>query len=131
MPVARPAPLASFSLGARRVLVDAFTAARLVAAAEAGAAPTVRLAHEALIGRWQRARDQLANDRRDLETRMLVEQQLRRYTEARAGTRRQLLLRNPDLANAADLARRWADELERRPAISSGAPAGARASPRP
>jgi WD40 repeat protein len=113
VPVARPAPLDSFAIGSpARLLVDAFMAARLlVATSEGGAAPTVRLAHEALVGRWQRAREQLAIDRRDLATRMLVEQQLRRYNESRPVIRRQLLLRNPDLANAADLARRWGDEL--------------------
>jgi WD40 repeat protein len=114
VPVARPAALDSFAVGSpARLLVDAFTAARLlVAASEGGAAPTVRLAHEALVSRWQRAREQLAIDRRDLATRMLVEQQLRRYNESRPVIRRQLLLRNPDLANATDLARRWADELD-------------------
>ncbi len=114
VPVARAAPLDSFAIGSpARLLVDAFTAARLlVAASEGGAAPTVRLAHEALVGRWQRAREQLAIDRRDLATRMLVEQQLRRYNESRPVIRRQLLLRNPDLANAADLVRRWGDELD-------------------
>jgi WD40 repeat protein len=114
VPVARPAALESFTVGSpARVLVDAFTSARLlVAASEGGAASTVRLAHEALVGRWQRAREQLAIDRRDLATRMLIEQQLRRYNESRPVIRRQLLLRNPDLANATDLARRWGDELD-------------------
>jgi WD domain, G-beta repeat len=73
--------------------------------------PSVRLAHEALINGWQRARDQLAADRRDLETRTLVERQFGRWRQARGRARRLLLLRNPDLANAADLARRWGDEL--------------------
>jgi WD40 repeat protein len=113
-PVARSAPLASFAEGSpARMLVDALTTARLlVAASERGAAPTVRLAHEALIGRWQRARDQLAADRRDLEIRTLVERQLGRWSQARGRARRLLLLRNPDLANAVDLANRWGDELD-------------------
>jgi len=113
-PVARPVLLANFAEGTPpRILVDAFVAARLlVAASEAGAAPTVRLAHEALISRWQRARDQLATDRRDLETRTLVERQFGRWSQASDHARRLLLLRNPDLVNALDLARRWGDELD-------------------
>ena len=113
-PVARSAPLESFAEGSpARMLVDALIAARLlVAASEGGAPPTVRLAHEALISRWQRARDQLAADRRDLETRTLVERQLGRWSQARGRARRLLLLRNPDLANAVDLAKRWGDELD-------------------
>jgi WD40 repeat protein len=112
--VARVAPLASFAEGSpARILVDAFTAARLlVAASEGGAAATVRLAHEALIRSWQRARDQLAADRRDLETRALAERQFGRWIKTQGRARGPMLLRNPDLANAVDLARRWGDELD-------------------
>ncbi len=112
VPVARSAPLASFGEASpARILVDAFTAARLLVAASEGGSSTVRLAHEALISRWLRARDQLAADRRDLETRTLVERQFGRWRDASGRARRLLLLRNPDLANAVDLARRWGDEL--------------------
>ena len=113
-PVARAVPLESFAEGSpARMLVDAFIAARLlVAASEGGASPTVRLAHEALISRWQRARDQLSADRRDLETRALVERQFGRWSHARGYGRQRLLLRNPDLANAVDLVKRWGDELD-------------------
>jgi tetratricopeptide (TPR) repeat protein len=113
-PVARSASLESFAGGGpARILVDAFIAARLlVATGEEGATATVRLAHEALISRWQRARDQLVADRRDLETRTLVEQQFGRWSQARGTARWPLLLRNPDLANADDLAKRWGDELD-------------------
>jgi len=114
VPVARAAPLARFAPeSAARALIDAFIAGRLlVAASEAGAGATVRLAHEALISRWKRARDQLAADRRDLETRLLIEQQFRRWHDTSGVGRSRLLLRNPDLANAADLAHRWGDELD-------------------
>jgi hypothetical protein len=96
-----------------RILVDAFVSARLlVAGGESGAASTVRLAHEALIGRWQRARDQLDADRRDLETRTMVEREFVRWEQARGRVRWLLLLRNPDLANAIDLAKRWGDEFD-------------------
>jgi WD40 repeat protein len=113
-PVARPTLLANFAEGSSaRMLVDALTDARLlVATSEKGAPATLHLAHEALIGRWQVAREQLAIDRRDLETRTLVERQYERWSTARGRWRRLLLLRNPDLANAVDLARRWGDELD-------------------
>ena len=65
-----------------------------------------------MISRWQRARDQLAADRRDLETRTLVERQFARWSAARGHARHLLLLRNPDLANAVDLVKRWSDELD-------------------
>jgi hypothetical protein len=114
VPVARSAPLDSFAeRSPARILVEAFVGARLlVAAGEGGAAPTLRLAHEALINRWQRARDQLTAERRDLETRNLVEQQFKRWSQARGRTRRALLLRNPDLASAINLAKRWGNELD-------------------
>ena len=114
VPVARSAPLDHFAEGSpARTLINAFVEARLlVATSDGGATPTIRLAHEALISRWKRARDQLAADRRDLETRTLVERQFSRWNQARGGARRLLLLRNPDLANAVDLAKRWGDELD-------------------
>jgi len=114
--VSRAAPLTDFPAGsAARQAVDALTAARLLVASGDGEAATLHLAHEALIARWPRARDQLARDRRDLEIRALVERQERRWHALAAGagerTRRQLLLRDPDLAAAVDLDRRWNDEL--------------------
>ncbi len=110
VPVSRAAPLASFPEGSPAwELVDALIKARLVVADESGAAPTARLAHEALIGRWRRAREQLAADRRDIETRAIVDDQFNRWRAESRPARR--LLRNPDLANAIDLARRWSGEL--------------------
>ena len=97
--VSRAAPLADFPAGSpARQLVDAMIAARLLIAEAGDATPTVRLAHEALIAGWRRAADQLASDRRDLETRALTEDHFNRWrNEGRSGRR---LLRNPDLANA-------------------------------
>lgn len=113
-PIGRPALLSNFAEGTpARLLIDAFVAARLlVASSEAGASGTVRLAHEALIGRWKRAHDQLAADRRDLDTRAIVERQFSRWSQAHGAAQRQLLIRDPDLANALDLVKRWGDELE-------------------
>jgi WD40 repeat protein len=114
LPVARSVSLGTFATGTpARVLIDAFIEQRLlVAGSESGAAPTVRLAHEALISRWRRARDQLSADRRDLETRSLVEREIARWNQAHGRERRLLLLRNPDLADAVDLVRRWGDEID-------------------
>ena len=111
-PVARSVPLASFAPGSdTRAVVDAFVGARLLVAASDGETATVRLAHEALISRWTRAAEQLAGDRRDLETRAVIERQFTRWRQADARLRPQLLLRDPDLANARDLDARWGDEL--------------------
>jgi tetratricopeptide (TPR) repeat protein len=115
--VARVAPLTDFPDGSpARQAVDALTAARLLVASNENATATVRLAHEALISHWQRAREQLLADRRDLQTRALVERQRVRWNYATSGRQKQqLLLRDPDLASAIDLAGRWGDELN--PAI--------------
>ena len=81
--VSRAAPLNSFAPGSpARVTLDALIGARLVVASREGTAPVVRLAHEALLSRWERARLQMAADRRDLETRMLVESQQTRHAAA-------------------------------------------------
>jgi len=113
MPVARSMPLDAFPPGTdARAVVDAMVAARLLVASSDGDTATVRLAHEALISRWTRAKDQLAADRRDLQTRALVERQFTRWQQAfGSGHQRHLLLRDPDLANALDLQRRLGDEL--------------------
>jgi WD40 repeat protein len=113
IPVARAAPLASFPAGSpARKVVDAFIAGRLLVAASEKAEPTVRLAHEALLSRWSRAGEQLAADRRDLDIRALIERQQSRWEQTTdRAAKQQLLLRDPDLANAIDLDRRWGDEL--------------------
>jgi WD40 repeat protein len=112
-PLARSVALDSFAPGSdARTLVDAMIAARLLVASREGDDAVVRVAHEALIGRWDRAREQLATDRRDLETRELIERQCVRWRDAEGRARRQLLLRDPDLASALDLQRRWGAELD-------------------
>ena len=113
MPVARSVPLDSFPPGSEtRMVVDAFIEGRLLVASTEGDIAIVRIAHEALISRWKRASDQLTADRRDLEMRALIERQYARWREADAKVRQQLLLRDPDLANALDLQARWGDELD-------------------
>jgi tetratricopeptide (TPR) repeat protein len=113
VPVARASPLAEFPAGsAIWALVEVFTEARLLVAYTEGAVPTVRLAHEALIGHWKSAKEQLALDQRDLETRALVERHLTRWSAATGTQKWKLLLVDPDLANAIDLEKRWGDELD-------------------
>ena len=110
--VTRAAPLASFASGSlAREAVDALTEARLLVASNDGDQGSVRIAHEALISRWTLARDQLATDRRDIESRTLIAQQHTRWRQADESARPALLLRNPDLAAALDLEKRWGDEL--------------------
>jgi WD40 repeat protein/energy-coupling factor transporter ATP-binding protein EcfA2 len=113
-PVGRLAALGQFEANSpERMLIDRFITARLLVAAGADSGPpTVRLAHEALINGWQTAHEQLAVDRRDLETRTLIERQYARWNQVNGWTRWLLLLRNPDLASAVDLAKRWDEELD-------------------
>jgi WD40 repeat protein len=111
-PTAHAAPLNMFSADPMALaLVDALTEARLLVASSDGELSTVRIAHEALIGTWTLARQQLLKDRRDLETRALILQQYGRWQAAVASERRALLLRHPDLASARDLKKRWGNEL--------------------
>jgi WD40 repeat protein len=72
----------------------------------------VRLAHEALITHWKRARSQIAQDRDDLRTRDAIEEALAAHRAAPAGRQRKYLLRDPLLANAADLAARWRADFD-------------------
>ncbi len=110
--VSRAESLARFPEGSdARTVVDALTTARLLVASGDGSQATVRVAHEALISRWQRAANLLITDRRDLETRDVIERQMARWAAATGRNKRKLLLQEPDLANALDLRQRWGDEL--------------------
>ena len=114
-PTARAAALAQFADGrAERALVDALLApqVRLLVADGDGAGARVRLAHEALLTHWERARRQIAQDRDDLRTRAVVEEALAEYRGASAGRKSKYLLRDPQLANAVDLSRRWTGDFD-------------------
>ena len=77
----RSAPLAQFPEGSpSRTLVDAFLdpTARLLVVDGA----QLRLAHEALLTHWPRARDQVAADARDLELRSRLEEEAARWRAA-------------------------------------------------
>ena len=87
----RPAPLAQFPEGSPgRALVDAFVdpAARLLVVDGA----QLRLAHEALLTHWPRAREQVASDARDLELRGRLEEEAERYGKAGRRDQRGLVL---------------------------------------
>ena len=114
-PTARPVPMAQFGENspARRV-VETFLdpQVRLLVVDSDGAAARVRLAHEALITHWERAKRQIAQDRDDLRTRTVVEEALTEWRAADGRNKRSYLLRDPYLAAAVDLAKRWGEELD-------------------
>ena len=76
--ISRRVPLSAFPPGTpRRRLVEALLhsdARLLVSDAEAGGAPTVRVAHEALITRWARARDFVQVNAEALKIRRRIEE---------------------------------------------------------
>ena len=65
----------------RARLVDAFIAARLFVTDVSGEQVVVRLAHDALMAHWGRARALIAADREFLRTRARVEQSARQWVE--------------------------------------------------
>jgi formylglycine-generating enzyme required for sulfatase activity len=91
----RSAPLAQFPYGSPgRALVDAFLdpQARLLVAEGAAGTARLRLAHEALLTHWPRARDQVAADARDLELRGRLEHEAERWRAASPRDRRDRVL---------------------------------------
>lgn len=72
----------------------------------------VRVAHEALLNHWERARTQIEADARDLELRGRLELAAERFRSAKPKDRRSLLLAaGLPLIEAQALVRRWGDEL--------------------
>ena len=113
---ARAVSLAHFPPGsASRVLVDAFLAPEarlLIADGEAGEA-RVRVAHEALLTHWERAKTQIAEDRSDLQLRARLEQAAALWEDAAAKDKTALLLQpGLPLSEAEDLVRRRPNELQ-------------------
>jgi hypothetical protein len=107
---ARPAPMNRFPPQSdERRVVDAFLdpRVRLLVADGDGSSARVRLAHEALITHWDRAKRQIAQDRDDLRTRAVIEEALAEWQAAMPADKRGYLLRDPQLANATDLIKRW------------------------
>jgi formylglycine-generating enzyme required for sulfatase activity len=111
----RSAPLAQFPDGSPgRVLIDAFLdpqARLLVAEGDSGAAQ-LRLAHEALLTHWPRARDQVAADARDLELRGRLEEEAKRWeTASRRDKRGRVLPAGLRLDEGLALCGRWGAAL--------------------
>lgn len=114
-PTSRPVPMQRFATGsAERHAVDKLLdpQIRLLVADGDGSGARVRLAHEALITHWDRARQQIAQDRDDLRTRAMVEEAFAEWQNAKPFDKRGYLLRDPQLANAVDLEKRWSGELD-------------------
>ena len=87
----RTTPLASVTnTESRKALVDALVHQRLLTADKEGGAPVVRVAHEALLRRWQRLVDWIAANREYLRLRARVEQSQARWQQA--GRDKSLLL---------------------------------------
>src|SRR5205085_1575089 len=112
------APLAGFAKGTPgRALVDALLdkdARLLVADGGSGASATaqVRLAHEALLTHWPRARDQVASDARDLELRGRLEQEAARWRAAAPRDKKSLVRPSGlPLGEAQALQARWGARL--------------------
>jgi hypothetical protein len=107
----RSAPLAQFPEGSPgRVLVDAFVdpQARLLVVD----GTQLRLAHEALLSHWPRARDQVAADARDLELRGRLEDEAKRWRDApRRNKRDRVLPVGLRLDEGLALCARWGKEL--------------------
>ena len=111
---ARMAPLTAFPAGSpRRALVDAFLdqSARLLIADGDGGEARVRVAHEALINHWARAREQINRDRRDLETRARLEEDEALWQAAPPNEKSARLLEGLALEEGKDLVSKWDDEL--------------------
>jgi len=95
VPTARLVPLSTFAEGsAQRSLVEALIhpQARILVAYGDGSAARVRVAHEALLTHWERARLQIAADRQDLRTRARIEADEAHWREAQIQDRAGLLL---------------------------------------
>jgi formylglycine-generating enzyme required for sulfatase activity len=113
--MARAAPLSLFPEGVpRRVLVNAFLApeARLLVSDSDGGEAQLRLAHEALLTHWSRAKAQVDADARDLELRGRLEEEAGhwRAAETRREKRGRLVV-GLALAEARALLLRWGVEL--------------------
>jgi tetratricopeptide (TPR) repeat protein len=82
LPTGRTAPRERLmSPPARARLVEAFIAARLLVSDVSGEQVVIRLAHDALMAHWSRARALIAADRDFLRTRARVEQSAQRWVE--------------------------------------------------
>jgi WD40 repeat protein len=107
---AKAAALAQFSEGTpERELIDTFVApsARLIVIQDGVQGAELRLAHEVLIESWPRAKQQIAAEHRDIETRTRLEALLSRYENAPPEHKNRALLDGLSLEEGIDLRARW------------------------
>jgi formylglycine-generating enzyme required for sulfatase activity len=114
----RAAPLAKFPEGTpARALISAFVdpKARLLLVDDDGGQAGrsyVRVAHEALLSHWPRAKAQIAADSRDLELLGRLENEAKRWHNAGKKHRDSLTLPGGlPLAEALDLTKRWVNDV--------------------
>ena len=98
-------------------LVRALVDARILRSSGAENQATIRLAHARVLDAWGRAKAIVAENVDFYRIRGDLEAQRRRWWSAAGRERRQLLLRDPDLANGIYLRKRWGEELS--PALRS------------
>jgi tetratricopeptide (TPR) repeat protein len=116
---AAPAPMSAFPPeSAERLLIEALAGARLVQAfsvhgGSESSTSWVRWSHEALLDRWPRLRDIVANERRDYETLDHLERGCALWRNANPKEKDGRLLRELSLAEASDLLKRWDSDLDR------------------
>ena len=105
----RPARMDAFPEGGPEArLVASLLAERLLVASDRDGVAEIRIAHEALLENWPAARERIAIDRRDLQTRARLETLQRRWQEAGSpADRKEALLSGLNLAEGVDLVRRW------------------------
>jgi formylglycine-generating enzyme required for sulfatase activity len=95
-----------------RQLVEKLIDSRLLVSAtnEAGGA-TIRVAHESLFDKWNRARETLERETLALKLRTYLEGRYNQWRESAESERNQRLLSGPDLNDANQLKARFNDEL--------------------
>lgn len=110
---AKPLPLATFPTSSpQRRLIDAFVGAdaRLLTVEDRGKGPEVRLAHEALIENWPRAKRIVAESQNFIRVRDDIEAMRRKWKAAKRKSEL-LLPRGLPLAEAEDIVATHGDEL--------------------
>ena len=112
---ARAAYLSKFPVGdLQRMFIDAFLdkGARLLVADGDSDGARVRVAHEALLSHWDRARERIATDARDLELSGRLEHQAARWRAAPKKDQASLLLAaGLPLSEALALVKNWGSDL--------------------
>jgi TPR repeat protein len=119
--VARRVPLSTFTPGTpHRRLVEAFLdpeARLLVSDAEKGGSPTVRVAHEALISRWEQAREYVQSNAEALKIRHRIEERYALWRGLEEGHREATDHRAARIPWVAGTLAAWRARLGREPGL--------------